>query len=118
MKPSPNSNRRTSKLFSGNSSSYEAPRYERFVESVREWHAHQDGIDVIELLLDPVRIITCGGDNMVLMWNLEGERIGALYQGSSKQRFVDKEWKFLGSIELQQERSKEKDLSWKKVPFF
>jgi WD40 repeat protein len=94
-----------------------APRYHELIECIKEWKAHNDSIDKVEMLSQPPSLISSGQDKMVHIWDMNGEKLGSLYQGSSKGAFTDKNWKFLsksGDEELLA-LEQEKNLSWRQA---
>jgi WD40 repeat protein len=54
------------------------------------WHAHSDAINSIQLISDPLSLLTGSHDKLAKIWQLDGKSLGVLRQGGNKANT----WKF------------------------
>jgi hypothetical protein len=70
------------------------------------WQAHADSVTNVGLLCNGTTLATCSYDCVVHLWEAQsGKCQGSLYQGSTQERFVDKNWNF--SIDSSEQSARE-----------
>eukprot|EP00743_Colponemidia_sp_Colp-15_P008893 GILK01009703.1.p1 GENE.GILK01009703.1~~GILK01009703.1.p1 ORF type:complete len:1022 (-),score=193.31 GILK01009703.1:203-2842(-) len=70
------------------------------VRQIASWKAHTDTIRSLQLITEPLSLLSASNDRYAKVWSLDGEPFGTLRQGSE---FAGSSWTFPLDVELQRE---------------